>query len=179
MMKPENRKILLFTAFSLIFACGAAGQAKNVGATFSLNGLAASYEHFIESESFIELSLKAECGDMFFGLSSYTGVSASITWNMIFARKESCNGNEIRMFAGPGMLVGWGNDFLRPPGFILGLKGRVGAECEFDRNVTVSASLCPVIGTHMKFFEDHVDMRCYRSGLISAVLPVIGIKYTF
>ena len=108
MMKPENRKILLFTAFSLIFACGAAGQAKNVGATFSLNGLAASYEHFIESESFIELSLKAECGDMFFGLSSYPGVSASITWNMIFARKESCNGNEIRMFAGPGMLVGWG-----------------------------------------------------------------------
>ena len=179
MMKPENRKILLFTAFSLIFACGAAGQAKNVGATFSPNGLAASYEHFIESESFIELSLKAECGDMFFGLSSYPGVSASITWNMIFARKESCNGNEIRMFAGPGMLVGWGNDFLRPPGFILGLKGRVGAECEFDRNVTVSASLCPVIGTHMKFFEDHVDMRCYRSGLISAVLPVIGIKYTF
>ena len=179
MMKPENRKILLFTAFSLIFACGAAGQAKNVGATFSLNGLAASYEHFIESESFIELSLKAECGDMFFGLSSYPGVSASITWNMIFARKESCNGHEIRMFAGPGMLVGWGNDFLRPPGFILGLKGRVGAECEFDRNVTVSASLCPVIGTHMKFFEDHVDMRCYRSGLISAVLPVIGIKYTF
>lgn len=179
MMKPENRKILLFTAFSLIFACGAAGQAKNVGAIFSLNGLAASYEHFIESESFIELSLKAECGDMFFGLSSYPGVSASITWNMIFARKESCNGNEIRMFAGPGMLVGWGNDFLRPPGFILGLKGRVGAECEFDRNVTVSASLCPVIGTHMKFFEDHVDMRCYRSGLISAVLPVIGIKYTF
>ena len=110
MMKPENRKILLFTAFSLIFACGAAGQAKNVGATFSLNGLAASYEHFIESESFIELSLKAECGDMFFGLSSYPGVSASITWNMIFARKESCNGNEIRMFAGPGMLVGWGNE---------------------------------------------------------------------
>ena len=179
MMKPENRKILLFTAFSLIFACGAAGQAKNVGATFSLNGLAASYEHFIEPESFIELSLKAECGDMFFGLSSYPGASASITWNMIFARKESCNGNEIRMFAGPGMLVGWGNDFLRPPGFILGLKGRVGTECEFDRNVTVSASLCPVIGTHMKFFEDHVDMRCYRSGLISAVLPVIGIKYTF
>ena len=178
-MKPENRKILLFTAFSLIFACGAAGQAKNVGATFSLNGLAASYEHFIEPESFIELSLKAECGDMFFGLSYYPGASASITWNMIFARKESCNGNEIRMFAGPGMLVGWGNDFLRPPGFILGLKGRVGAECEFDRNVTVSASLCPVIGTHMKFFEDHVDMRCYRSGLISAVLPVIGIKYTF
>ena len=121
-MKPENRKILLFTAFSLIFACGAAGQAKNVGATFSLNGLAASYEHFIEPESFIELSLKAECGDMFFGLSSYPGASASITWNMIFARKESCNGNEIRMFAGPGMLVGWGNDFLRPPGFILGLK---------------------------------------------------------
>lgn len=68
-MKPGNRKILLFTAFSLIFACGAAGQSKSVGATFSLNGFAASYEHYTDSESFIESSLKAECGDMFFGLS--------------------------------------------------------------------------------------------------------------
>ena len=178
-MKPENLKILLLTAFSVVFACGAAAQPKTVGATFSLNGFAASYEHYIDSESFIDLGLKAECGDMFFGLSSYPGASVSLVWNMIFARKQSCNGNEIRMFAGPGMLIGWSNDYLRPPGFIFGLKGRVGAECEFDRKITISASLCPVIGTHMQIFEDYIDMRYYRSGLISAVLPVIGIKYTF
>lgn len=178
-MKPDKRKILLLTTFYFIFTAGAFAQPKSAGAAFSLNGLTVSYEHFIDPDSFIELGLKAECGDLFFGLSKFPGVSASITWNMIFARKESCNGNEIRLFAGPGLTLGWGNDLLRPTGYLFGLKGRVGAECEFERNVTVSVSLCPVIGTHIKVLEDHIDMRYYRSGLISAVLPVIGIKYTF
>ena len=178
-MKPENRKILLGTALYLLCVSGVAAQPKNAGFSFSINGIAASYEHFVDSESFIELSLKAECADMFFGMSQYPGASASITWNMIFGEKESCNGNELRFFAGPGLMVGWGSDLMRPPGLLAGLKGRIGAECEFDRNVTISISVCPTIGTHTLLLKDYTEMRYYRAGLISTVLPAIGIKYTF
>ena len=178
-MKPENRKILLCAALCLLLASGAAAQPKSAGMTFSINGVAASYEHFIDSESFIELNMKAECADMFFGMSTFPGVSASVIWNMIFAQRESCNGNTLRFFAGPGLMLGWGSDFRRPYGLLAGMKGRIGAECEFDRNLTISVSISPTIGTHTLIFEDYTEMRYYRAGLISAVLPVIGIKYTF
>lgn len=178
-MKPENRKILMFIAFSLIAISGLSAQPKSAGVSFSLGGISASYEHVIDSESFVDIGLKAECTDMFFGNSTFPGITASVTWNMVFATKESCNGNEIRFFAGPGMTFGAGHDLLRLPGVIIGLKGRIGAECEFDRNMTISVSLNPVIGTHIQKFEDYIDMRCYRSGLISTFLPEVGIKHRF
>lgn len=178
-MKPENLKILLLAALSIFFAHSATAQPKNAGMDFSLDGLSASYEHFIDSESFLQFSLKAECADMFFGMAPFPGASLSLTWNMIISEKKSCNGNDIRFFAGPGMTLGWGSDLLRPPGLIAGLKARVGTECEFDRNVTLSISLCPVIGTHVHIFEDYVEMNYYRIGLLSSILPVIGIKHTF
>lgn len=178
-MKPENRKILMFIVFSLIAMSGLSAQPKSAGVSFSLSGISASYEHHVDAESFVDLGIKAECTDMFFGKSTFPGVLASATWNMVFATKESCNGNAIRFFAGPGMTIGAGYDLLRFPGFIIGLKGRIGAECEFDRSLTISVSLNPVIGTHIQKFEDYIDMRCYRSGLISAFLPEVGIKHTF
>lgn len=178
-MKPENRKILLGTALYLLCMSGVTAQPKSAGTSFSINGIEASYEHFIDSESFIEVNMKAECADMFFGRSTYPGASASVIWNMIIGERKSCNGNTLRFFAGPGLMLGWGSDLMRPPGLLAGLKGRIGAECEYDRNVTISISVSPTIGTHTLIFEEYTEMRYYRAGLISAVLPVIGIKYTF
>ena len=178
-MKPEYQKLLLLTAFYITFTGVVSAQSKDVGMEFSISGISVSYEYYVDSESFIDINLKAECADVFFGRSDFPGASASITWNIIFAESKSCNGNDIRMFAGPGLMMGWGNDLMRPAGLIVGLKGRVGAECEFNRNVTISVSLSPVIGTHMMIFEDYVEMRYYRSGLIASVLPIIGVKYIF
>lgn len=178
-MMPFERKILTLAAISLILMGECMARSKTVGAAFSFSGISLSYEHYTDSDSFMDISLKAECGDLFFGKAAYPGISTSFTWNLIFARITSRNGNEIRFFAGPGMTVGWANDIYKPEGVIFGLKGRAGAECSFSRNITISASLSPVIGTHMIVAKDFVDMRHYRMGLLSAVLPEIGIRYTF
>ncbi len=178
-MKPEYRKIFMTLTIPLLFMSICTGQPKSLGSTFSLSGIALSYEHITDYESFFDISIKAECGDMFFGKAVFPGVTGSFTWNHIFARKESRNGNDIRFFAGPGLTFGWCNDLLKPIGYMFGLKGRVGAECEFDRHVILSASLSPTIGTHIRIFDDHVDMRYYRLGIISALMPEIGIRYAF
>ena len=98
---------------------------------------------------------------------------------MIISEKLSRNGNLIRFFAGPGIILGWGKDYLRSPGISFGLKGRVGAECEFERNITISVGLAPVIGLHLQHIDNYWDMRYSRSGIIAAALPEIGIKYRF
>ena len=178
-MISEFRKIMTLIVFSLMFMGESFAQPKSIGTTYSLSGISLSYEHYTDNESFIDTSIKAECGDMFFGVSRFPGITASFTWNMIFSRIESRNGNEIRFLAGPGLVLGWSNDLLKKAGTVFGLRGRVGAECVFDRNVTISASLCPTIGTHMIIHDDYLDLRYYRMGILSLFLPEIGIRYSF
>ena len=89
------------------------------------------------------------------------------------------NGNSFNAFAGPGVIIGYAHDFLKDQGYLFGLKGRVGVECRFDRNVSISACITPVIGSHAMLREDYIEMRYYRNGLISTALPEIGIKYAF
>jgi len=178
-MKTNNLKPLLITALSLMMIGECLAQPKSIGTVYSVSGIRLSYEQYIDSESFIDLSLKAECGDMFFGRGIWPGLTTSFTWNMYFSRFDSRNGNEIRLYAGPGLNLGWTNDLLRPMGMTFGLKGSLGVECEFDRKVTISASLSPVIGTHMVFHEDFIDMRYYRMGLMGLIMPEAGIRYTF
>ena len=178
-MKPASRKILLLATFSLILLGEAEASHKNAGATFSPNGFSISYERFVDDSSFMEVGLKAECLDLFFGQSDLPGISSSFTWNMIIAERMSPNGNPLRFFAGPGICLGWGHDYSRSQGLSLGLKGRVGVECDFDRNITVSVSLAPYIGVHLQFTDKYLDMRYSRAGVLSAALPEIGIKYRF
>jgi len=178
-MKTNNLKPLLITALSLMMIGECLAQPKSIGTVYSVSGIRLSYEQYIDSESFIDLSLKAECGDLFFGMGIWPGLTTSFTWNMYFSRFDSRNGNEIRLYAGPGLNLGWTNDLLRPMGMTFGLKGSLGVECEFDRNVTISAALSPVIGTHMVFHEDFIDMRYYRMGLMGLIMPEAGIRYTF
>ena len=178
-MKTEIRNTLMLIALTLICMGESYGCPKGVGTGLSLSGVTVYYEHYTDADSFIDIGLKAECSELYFGQAKYPGGSASFTWNTIFSRKQSINGNEIRFFAGPGLIVGWSSDIFRADGVIFGLKGRVGAECEFDRNVTISVSFNPIIGTHMQLYEDYVDLRYYRHGLISSVIPEIGVRYTF
>ena len=64
-------------------------------------------------------------------------------------------------------------------GYFFGLKGRIGAECGFNRNISLSVTLNPVFGSHLILMEEHIEMKYYKNGLINTILPEIGIKYTF
>ncbi len=155
-------------------------QPKSLGATFSFTGFAISYEHELNrGESFIETSIKAETSEVFLYRSETPGISGSITWNFPVSEWESEEGNKLPFFAGPGITAGCNRDYRLPIGAFFGLKGRVGVECNFSRNVVISAFISPVIGSHVVFYSDHLTMRYYKNGLIYGLTPEIGIKYRF
>ena len=155
-------------------------QPKSFGATFSFTGFALSYEHRLnDMGSFIETSVKAEMSEIFLYRTGVPGVSGSITWNFHLKEWKSSEGNRLAFIAGPGLAIGYSNDYNLPYGAFFGLKGRIGVECNFARNIVISACFSPVIGSHIVFYNDHLTMRHYKNGLIYCLIPDIGIKYRF
>lgn len=182
-MQVDMLNIITRVCTVIIMGCTsvsyAYAQPKSLGTSYSFSGMALSYEHYLTNDSFAEISLKGETGEMFMGRTEIPGVSASFTWNMKIYDWTSRNGNTVSIFAGPGLTAGWGEDLKKPSGGFIGLKGRVGGECSFNRKVIISVSVSPVIGTHAVLLEDSIRMTYYRNGLLGAVIPEIGIKYRF
>lgn len=164
---------------SVLWPGDSSAQPKSISSIWSLNGIGLGYEHFMDENSFIQADLRAELTEVFINRKGKAGATASFTWNLVFARKESPNGNTIRYFAGPGAIAGVADDIKAPYGGIFGIKGRLGMECSFERNITLSLCTAPIIGMHTSRKNDVVNMRLYRNGLIYGILPEIGIKYTF
>ena len=154
-------------------------QSKAIGVDFSVSSIGLSYEHYVESGSFLTFDMYLDTDDLMWLRASHPGASASLIWNMVFAEKNSSLGNRISFFAGPGIMVGYVTDMNDIAGCAFGLKGRVGVECSFKRPVTLSASLSPLLGCHITSQNAEVKMKMYKSGLIQAIIPEIGIKYTF
>ena len=163
---------------AIVISHAAQGQPKAVGANFSFTGIGITYEHFLE-DKFIEVSLKSETSEMFLYRSEVPGVSASATWNFTLKEWLSSNGNRMSLYAGTGIIGGYGCDFNSTDGIFCGLKGRAGIECSFSRNIILSASISPVIGAHLKYDALYLTMKPYWNGLIYSLLPEIGIKYGF
>lgn len=176
---PEAMKIYCVIAFMILLLGDIHAQSRSVGATFSYAGTGLAYEHVINGETFIEAQVRLETLQYLSPVPGRAGISGSFTWNMIFAEHISRNGNTINCFAGPGVLTGISDDFLAPRGIVFGLKGRVGVECLFSRNVIISASVSPVVGAHIGVKDEMPHMRLYRNGLLFTLMPEIGIKYAF
>ena len=154
-------------------------QSKSLGASYSISGLGINYEYNIYQECFINADIRAETLAVFMNRNNNPGISASLSCNFIIKEWKSRNDNSVSLFAGPGITIGMSDDFRKDLGYFFGLKGRIGAECRFDRHIAISVSLNPVIGSHLIVMEEHVEMKYYKNGLINAVLPEIGIKYIF
>ena len=71
------------------------------------------------------------------------------------------------------------HDLRKEYGCFFGLKGRIGMECLFSRDISISLSFSPVIGMHMTLKDDYLVMKYYKYGLIGSAIPEIGIKYLF
>ena len=159
----------------------AVAQPKSLGAVFSFTGVAISMETPLKQNTnvFLELNLKAECNEFYASRTEYPGVSASASLNYILKQWRSNDNNQVCLFAGPGLILGYGADYKLPDGILFGLKGIVGLQCNFKRNVTVSTTIAPVIGSHSVFKNEAVEMKYYRIGLQYGLIPEIGIKYRF
>lgn len=172
--------ISLMIAIMLTSMIPVSAQPKSLGANFSFTGFTLSYEHDVKKgDSFLDLSLKVETTEVFSSEQKYPGVSASLTWNIYIKEWTSRDGNPIRLFAGPGVSIGYGPDFKTENGIFFGLKGRVGVECSFARDITLSVSMMPMIGSHAIIYDDHVTIKYYRNGIQYSLVPEIGIKYNF
>ena len=164
-------------------------RSKAIGATFSYTGTAVSYEHTTKKDnSYLDLSLKAEFSEFTSGRSSYPGISTSLTWNSILKDWTTSEGNTVSIFAGPGVVAGFGKDYSKSKkttpvessdGVFFGIMGKIGVECRFIRRVNLTASISPVIGSHLIYNNGLVTMKWYRNGLYYALVPEIGIKYRF
>ena len=154
-------------------------QNKSVGTTFSYAGTGLDYVFDIDNENFAEFQLRMDTMQMFSISSDLPGIAASAFWNIVFAEFKSRNGNPVRFYAGPGIALGYAGDVQRHPGFIFGVKGRVGGECAFPRGISVAMNISPMIGGHFSLSENMVNMRLYRNGLIQSIIPEISIRYRF
>lgn len=155
-------------------------QPKSVGVNWCYSGIGLAYEHTVDGRgNFVEICLKAETGEMFNGREEWPGASASFTWNMVLKEWTSHDGERVRLYAGPGLAAGFGQDYRMQKGALFGLKGKVGVECLFKRGVTVSASIAPVFGQHIVRLEESIGTMFYRNGLIYGLVPEIGIRYSF
>lgn len=173
-------RILVAISTALLLSMGIlCAQKKAVGVSFALTGVGFSYEHQIETDSFLSFDLEIDTGDYMWNRASHVGVSVDLIWNMVFAEKTSSLGNKVMFFAGPGVMAGYVTDLKALTGPAFGLKGRVGVECRFKRPIVLSASLSPVLGSHITYQDGEVKMKLYRRGLIQTFIPEIGIKYAF
>ncbi len=165
------------TAFAAILCCHA--QPKAIGTSYSFSGLGITYEHHLGSDCFINADVRAEMAALFIDRKNDSGISASVSCNFIIKEWKSRNDNTISIFAGPGIALGLSQDLYKEMGYFFGLKGKIGTECRFDRNISISIALNPVLGSHVIIMDEHIEMKYFKNGLINTILPEIGIKYTF
>lgn len=178
MLEPVKR--YLITCLVVLMAMAhAVAQPKSVGTTYSLSGIGIMYEHNLNGDCFIETDIRAEMGEVFRNATDIPGISASFSCNFVFKEWKSTNGSALCAFAGPGISAGIVNDLHKDRGYFFGIKGRVGLEGIFDRRVSISVSLNPIIGSHLIVREEYLEMAYYRNGLLNAILPEIGIKFLF
>ncbi len=175
-----NRRIsMICIILCTLFLSEAHAQRKSVGSSFSYSGIGIVYEQTIDSNSFAELQLKMETTNLYEDRELGAGMSASLSWNMVFADIGTRDGSNVTFYAGPGLALGITGDIDRKSGFMFGLKGKLGAECTFNRNVTLSICLAPVVGLHLGTLNGEWNMVLYRTGLLYAIMPEIGVKYAF
>lgn len=179
-------RTICLTVCMFVF-CGSINAQKNtVGTLWGLSEIGISYGRVIKENTFLLTGIHLETGEAFAGRTKMPGAAASFTWNTIFARKESGNGNEIRFFAGPGAAVGYCKDIRLQKsehgllGAYFGLKGRLGMEIIYDRKININICVAPVLGLHIaRDMSGNLLARYYRYGLLQTIMPEIGICYRF
>lgn len=178
-MRKALKRIIATCIIICVSIIYADAQSRSFGTTYSFGGIGINYEHELNGECFINAGIRAETASHFVDENRQIGMSAAFSCNFIIKEWTSRNGNMICAFAGPGATVGKSHDTNKDSGYFFGLKGRAGIECRFDRQISISLCLNPIIGSHMVIFDEHIEMNPYKLGLINTILPEIGINYIF
>lgn len=172
-------RIIAIIFAALTFCPDVLCQPKALGATFSYSGVGLAYEYFTSDATFVQLQLRTDSVKGIPRTDNEPCFAASAIWNVISGEKTSRNDNVVQFLAGPGLIAGISHDYTSGRGPFAGLAGRFGGECSFNRGITLSVTVTPMLGVHLSRVNDYINMRLYRKGLMYAIMPEIGIKYTF
>lgn len=170
--------ILIVSAATLLGTDAFAGS-RSIGTVYSFSGISLSYVSDTSDDTFIDLGIKAELGELFLGRSGSPGISSSFTWNYILRRFEMEDGGRIGIIAGAGVAAGWAKDFRKLTGAFFGLQGRIGIDMRYIRRIGVSVYLNPLLCFHAADDSNYIKVSIYRNGLLNAIMPEIGIRYSF
>lgn len=176
-MTPVTRTLILLCA-AMTLCTNAICQPKSVGVSFCHSGTGVTYEYFSSSDTFVQLQLRSDSFAVAERPDDEPCFAASATWNIICSQFTSRNGNKVHLLAGPGLIAGVTDDYMSRRGPFAGLAGRFGGECAFARGITLSISVTPMLGVHLSRVDDYINMRMYRKGIVYAIMPEVGIKYT-
>ena len=172
-------RVTVIAAF-VLHGAHAFAQPKSLGVSFSYTGISISYEMYSNRpDSFIDIVLKSENSEFYSGRFRHPGISASTSFNYYLKAWTYDETNSVKLFAGPGLTIGYCPDYKTVEGIMFGLKGKLGVECTFERDVQITASIAPIVGSHIVLDERSAEMKYYRNGFQYGFIPEIGIKYRF
>ena len=154
------KKIILTFVASFI-ATIALAQPRTVGGSIGWSETI-TYQHSINSDSFIELNFGYHCGllqsseiypetsngylDNYYDVAKRSAgtMRLTATYNMIFLSPNWTDKGDWNFYAGPGVSMGSG--FNSYKAFCFGVTGQAGLEYNFWFPLTLSADLRPTIG---------------------------------
>ena len=173
------RGALAVVASVFFFTGGLAAGPRTAGAVFSFCRSGIEYGHTVNDRIFWNIGFGVEYGStIFYKNQMNPGVSLDFGYNYVLKHWESESG-EGTFHAGPGVKAGYMTDRKGQAGMTLGLMGCVGLDFRFHLPVTLSVSVKPVLGLHLRNDDGNFSLGLYRNGLIFGLLPEVGVKYSF
>lgn len=176
----------------MLLGTGTVAYAQNALGSFqSMKGLGLTYENSVGQNTFNNYTIYADMYGVLTGRTDQLGFKASFSRCNIFLSKD-VRGTNIKLFAGPGVSLGYVKDFekgnlkeiiplSRNRGFTMGVTGSVGIRADLPRNLILDASLTMECGVHLRQNEngDGKVTSLYMNGLIRSAYPQIGLLYNF
>lgn len=153
--------------------------AKAAGISFCFNEFSASYRTAVKEDELLKLSLNIDMAGVIPGCCDAPGISAGITYQYVFSGKDYPSGESIRFFAGPGADVGYLRDSGGRYGCMVAVTGCVGLEYLFCVPVSISLTVEPCLGIHVRKDGNDLMAGLYKAGLVYSLYPHLGLKYLF
>ena len=117
-------------------------QTKSMGTFFAPDRTGFSHQRFLHDGTFWNIDLAVDYGACVLRQGDRPGGRLSLGYNFIVWEKDHPEGHS-RIYAGPGVSVGYVTDKDSGYGGMAGISGNAGYEYDFGFPITVSVSLSP------------------------------------
>lgn len=176
------KTLIPILAVLLLTAKVGVAQPRSIGAEISPSRIGFLYQHIAKSgdhSAVNTISTGVDITGSILQRNPFPGFyfDYSCDFNLV---QESGRDVVFSLLVGPGVEVGFGDDFKNPAGFFIGPMADVRAGITF-RSTPLSLFIVtrPTLSLHVYKAEGNIRMGMYKHGLMSSVIPQLGITYRF